>query len=85
MMSSALLGRWVPDGRVAMLAPYVNAPSNSRVTRATGTDSVCRGTPRALGPPLGGALDTRGVSDRDTTGPNGGQPASGAPTLDGRS
>ncbi|GAA2475595.1 hypothetical protein GCM10009858_11200 [Terrabacter carboxydivorans] len=33
-VAAEVLVRWVLDGRDAMLAPYVNAPVNSRVTRA---------------------------------------------------
>ncbi|GAB2758790.1 hypothetical protein GCM10027039_18330 [Terrabacter koreensis] len=34
-VAAAVLERWLLDGRDPMVAPYVKAPLNSRVTRAT--------------------------------------------------
>ncbi|GAB3876041.1 hypothetical protein GCM10028802_13250 [Terrabacter terrigena] len=83
-VAAAVLERWLLDGRDPMVAPYVKAPLNSRVTRATGEhrrDDAPEGADRVSGG-AGGLRRHRvvcrrhpPVSDSDTRGPVGGQPA----------
>src|SRR6476661_7678154 len=96
-VAAVVLERWLLDGRDAMVAPYVNALLNSRVTRATpavgllrssGAAHTSRHLPYAVSAPPRGPPCGRGsyaVSDRDILVSTGGQRAGAAPIVLARS
>jgi len=96
-VAAVVLERWLLDGRDAMVAPYVNALLNSRVTRATPVVGLRRSAAppsglvpygvcrvRALANDRSGRV-TDAVSDRDIPVPTGGQKVEAASIVLARS